>query len=446
MHNFLDYKDHFKKNFTLAYPVMLSQLGHMMVGVADSMMIGHLGAVPLGAASLANGIYVIILTFGIGISYAITPMVALADGAGEIKRSVTILNHGTIINFLFGLILTLIVIASSPVLRFLNQPPDVVELAIPYFNIITVSLIPFMIFQSFKQFAEGLSDTRPAMIIIISANIINIILNYLLIYGKAGFPAFGLNGAGIATIISRLIMAVAIVYYIVKASAYKQYLKHLNFKIWHKRIYREVIRIGLPIGFQYVFEVGAFSMAVVLMGWLGEIELAAHQIAINLASVTYMMASGIAAAATIRIGNQLGQKNKINLRNAGFTSFIMGIAFMTFAAVFFIIGRYFLPGLYINNPDVIQLASQLLIIAAFFQVSDGIQVVGLGALRGMADVKIPTFITLIAYWIIGLPVGYILAFEFNFGPQGIWYGLLTGLTIAALLLSLRFNSISQRIL
>ena len=425
------YKDHFRKNFLLAYPVMLSQLGHMMVGVADSMMIGQLGAVPLGAASLANGIYIIVLTFGIGISYAITPLVALADGAGKISRSTIILKHGIIINLIFGLLFTVLIFSFSPVLKFLNQPPEVVELSIPYLNLITLSLIPFMIFQSYKQFAEGLSDTRPAMIIIIAANLINIILNYLLIYGKAGFPAYGLNGAGIATIISRIIMALAIIYYILKSSFFKKYIQYFTFRSLEKKIFREVTRIGVPIGFQYIFEVGAFSTAVILMGWLGEVELAAHQIAINLASISYMMASGIAAAATIRIGNQLGQKNKVDLRNAGFTNFIMGIIFMAFAATVFIIGRYFLPGLYINNPEVTSLASQLLVIAAFFQVSDGIQVVGLGALRGMADVKIPTLITLVAYWIIGLPV---------------WYGLLTGLTVAAIMLSIRFNLISRKIL
>lgn len=436
--------DHLKKNFKLAYPVMLSHLGHVMVGVADNIMVGQLGAIPLGAASLANGIFIIIFTFGIGLSTAITPLVALADGAKNFAKIPKIVSNGLIINLSFSLLFVIFLIAGASLLNFLNQPQEVVDLAIPYLKIISASLIPFMVFQSFKQFADGLSRTKPAMYVIIIANLINILFNYLLIFGKYGFPELGLNGAGVATIFSRTIMALLMLFIMIRGN------RNFNFSLFplqkfSKSVIREINHIGLPTGFQYIFEVGAFSMAVIIIGWIGEEALAAHQIAINLASISYMLAAGIAAAATIRVGNQLGQNDRTNLRMAGFTSYMMGILLMSVAALLFIFGRFFLASLYIDNQVVIDIAAQLLIIAAFFQISDGIQVVGLGALRGMADVKIPSIITLVTYWVIGLPVGYILAFPLNLGARGVWIGLLTGLTVAAILLTFRFQYISKKI-
>jgi MATE family multidrug resistance protein len=207
-----------------------------------------------------------------------------------------------------------------------------------------------------------------------------------------------------------------------------------------------MLKIGIPTGMQFIFEVGAFSFAAIMIGWSGATALAAHQIALSLAAVSYMMATGISAAATVRVGNQLGRNDIFNLRLAGFTTFAMGAAFMTISCLIFLVGREFLPSLYINEQEVIQLAASLLIIAAFFQISDGIQVVGLGALRGMGDVKIPTLITLIAYWVLGLPIGYLLSIPLDLGPQGIWYGLLIGLSTAAVMLFTRFNYISKKLM
>lgn len=441
-----NFKEHFRKNFQLAYPVMLGHLGHVMVGVADSMMVGQLGSAPLAAASLANGIFVVLLTFSIGFSSAITPLTALADGENDLGKAAGFFNHGFILNATLGIVFSLLFVVGAPLLKLLNQPEEVVALALPYFKVISLSLIPFMFFQTAKQFIEGLSQTRQAMYIIVFSNLLNILLNYLLIFGKLGFPAMGLMGAGIATIISRIVMAVIMNLYLVKSRQYRQYLQNFSLNVISGTVLKQITNIGLPTGFQYIFEVGAFSMAVVFMGWLGETEQAAHQIAINLASISYMLAAGIAAAATIRVGNQLGRRDKATLRAAGFTSYFMSVALMAISALLFITTRYFLAGLYIDEQAVIDLAAQLLIIAAFFQLSDGIQVVGLGALRGMADVKVPTIITLVAYWVLGLPVGYLLAFVFDWGPHGIWIGLLTGLTTAAILLSIRFHYVSSRII
>lgn len=441
-----NFKSNFSKTFSLAFPVMLSQLGQVLVGVADSMMVGRLGAEPLAAASLANSIFFVVLMFGIGVSMAITPLVAMADGKNNPKRISRLFNHGFTINWITGTMLFFLIVLGSPLLYHLNQPEEVVVLGIPYLAIITLSLLPFMIFQTFKQFAEGLSQTRQAMYITLLCNAVNIFLNWVLIYGNLGAPALGLNGAGWATLISRVLMALMIGYYIMKSRRYAPFelsfkLKKLSFPMVSK-----MLKIGVPTGFQFIFEVGAFSSAAIMMGWIGVNALAAHQIAINLASISYMMASGLSTAAMVRVGNQLGRKDIPTLREAGFTSFVMVAMFMSLTAVIFVLFREFLPSLYIDDMDVIKMSASLLVIAALFQLSDGIQVVGLGALRGMADVRVPTIVTLVAYWVIGLPLGYVFAFVIGMLEVGIWYGLLIGLTVTGIMLLYRFHALSAKLL
>lgn len=441
-----NYINHLKKNFSLAYPVMLSQLGHMMVNVADSIMVGHLGAIPLAGASLANVIFHLLLMFGIGVSYAITPLVAVADGENDTDKSAVFLRHAIIVNLIAGIVLFCLVAVAAPGLKHLDQPLDVVEMAIPYLNIVTLSLIPLMIFQTFRQFAEGLSDTKTAMVIVIVSNIINVILNYILIYGKLGFEPLGLLGAGYASFISRIILGAWMTWYIYSAKRYALYKLAFKFVNYSKNTFKQLLALGLPAGFQFIFEVGAFGFAVIMIGWIGTEALAAHQIAINLAAISYMMASGLSSAAAVRVGNQLGLKDIPTLRAAAFTLYGMVVVFMSACALIFILGRYFLPTLYIENEAVIEVASTLLIIAGFFQISDGIQVLSLGALRGLADVKIPTIMTFLAYWVLGLPIGYYLAFQMNMGASGVWYGLLIGLSIVAISLFWRFNHLTRKML
>jgi len=423
---------------------MLSQLGHITVGVADSLMVGQLGAVPLAASSLANSIFAIIITFGIGISYGITPLVAASDGEGDQVGIRYYFKHGLILNMVTGIALFGLVMGFSYTLYDFGQDEEVVALAIPYLVVVTFSLVPFMFFQTYRQFAEGLSHTKHAMYVTLAANVINVLLNYVLIFGKFGFPALGLLGAGYATLISRILMALMMGLYIGYSKDFDNY--DLKFKWFFERLYfNRILKIGLPSAIQFMFEVGAFVMAAIMIGWLGAEALAAHQIAINLATISYMTASGISSAATIRVGNQLGRRDIPKLRAAGFTSFIMAAIFMIGCASIFMAGHKFFPTLYIDDQEVIQLASSLIIVASLFQLSDGIQVVGLGALRGMRDVKIPTYITFLAYWIIGLPIGYYFGFILNHGAVGVWYGLFIGLTITAGLIFYRFNYITKKL-
>jgi MATE family multidrug resistance protein len=437
-------KDHFQITFRLALPVVLSQLGQVSVGVADSMMVGRLGAVELAAASLGNSIFFVLLMFGMGVSMGITPLISIAEGKGKMKRISSLFQHGLWINILTAILLIGVIMMLSQGLHFLDQPEEVVQITIPYLLIITASMLPFMIFQTFKQFAEGLSQTKQAMYVTIFCNLVNVFLNWVLIYGKWGAPELGLNGAGIATLISRVLMPIMMGWYVIRSKRYRQFDLQLGIKKLRFFMINRILKIGLPTGFQYIFEVSAFSAAAIMMGWIGVNALAGHQIALNLASISYMMAAGLSTAGMIRVSNQIGKGSQKTMREAGMVVFGMVLVFMFTCAVIFVVFRYTLPTFYIDDMEVIQISASLLVIAGLFQLSDGVQVVGLGVLRGMEDVKFPTIITLIAYWVLGLPLGYFLAFELEMGAEGIWYGLLIGLSITAVVLFFRFNALSKK--
>ncbi|MDB5264305.1 MAG: multidrug transporter, partial [Adhaeribacter sp.] len=309
-------------------------------------------------------------------------------------------------------------------------------------HILCFSMVPLMVFQGFKQFAEGLSLTKQAMYISVFANLLNIAGNYMLIYGKWGAPPLGLEGAAISTFVSRVIMALMMGAYVLYAGRLKIYRLRWRRKFVSVRYMLRILKLGLPISLQMALEVGAFSFSAIMMGWLGAKALAAHQIAISIAALTYMMASGIAAAATIRVGNLFGSGRLRDMQIAGYSSMLMVIGFMSSAGLLLVLLNNFIPQLYVNDPEVIKIAGSLIIIAALFQISDGVQVVGLGALRGLEDVKVPSMISLLAYWVVALPIGYLLGFTGGFGALGIWTGLLLGLSVAAILLFFRFRKLS----
>jgi len=440
----ISYKSEFKETLNLAYPVIIGQLGHMMMGVVDSVMVGKIGAAPLAAASVAHGLFILILIFGIGVSMALSPLVAMCIGANDLPKSGTIFRQGLLVNFTLGVILSLISFYAAEIILHLNQPEDVVGQAIAYMKTLGWSILPVMVFQTYRQTIEGFAIMRPAMIINILANVVNIFANWVFIFGNLGFPAMGLVGAGWATFTTRFLMALTMFSYVNFSSRFEPYGIRLNFKKIDIGIIRKILRIGIPSGIQYFFEVGAFAGSAVIIGWLGTKELAAHQIAINLASISFMFALGISAAAAIRVGNAVGRKEKAATRSAGFSAILIAGSVMGCFGILFISLRTFLPSLYINDQEVIEIAASLLIIAAGFQLSDGTQAVGVGILRGLADAKIPMIITFIAYWIIGLPGGYVLGFVFNLGVQGVWIALLIALSTSAMMLTLRFNIKSRQ--
>ncbi len=442
--NLAVYKTHYKKTFLLAYPVVVSQLGHIMVGVADSVMVGQTGAKPLAAVALANSLFTIVMVIGLGLSYGITPLIAAADGRNDRSEIAGFFRHGLVVNVSVAILLWLSLKTALPLIYHIGQPHEVAGLAASYLNIMLVSLVPLMTFLTYKQFAEGLSNTSQAMYISVSANVLNVILNYILIYGKLGFEPMGITGAALSTLISRVLMAFAMMIYIYRSKRYSEYAISPFAGTYTWAIFKRIFGMGLPVSMQMLFEAGAFSLATVMSGWYGATSMAAHQIALNMASVTYMMMHGLSSAATVRVGNQVGKNDWKEVRLAGFSAFHMVIAFMTLCGLIFVAGRHFLPTLYIAEVEVIEVASLLMFIAALFQLSDGVQVVGLGALRGISDVKVPTAITLFAYWVVGLPVGYLFGTYLGWEVYGIWMGLLTGLTVAAIFLFYRFNALTHK--
>ena len=431
---------------SLAYPVMIGQLGIMMMGVVDSIMVGRLGPVPLAAASLGNSLIFVILIIGLGSSNVVSPLVAILVGGKRYSECGVYFRQSLIVNVALSVVMIGVMFFGMNYLHYLNQPPEVTELAITYMSIVALSAFPLMIFQTYKQFIEGLSVMKPAMIISLLANIINAFANWVLIFGKWGFPELGLAGAAWATFSSRVFMAVVIMIYVMRNKKYNAYDVSFHFRGVNIPVIKKIISLGLPSGFQNFFEVGAFSFAVIMIGWIGANELAAHQIAINLASISFMIVLGISQAASIRVGNAMGEQNIANVRKAGFTAIALGASVMSLSGLLFILFNNFLPTLYINDKEVISIASRLIIIAALFQLSDGTQAVGIGVLRGLTDIKGPTLITFVAYWVVSLPVGYLLGFTFNLGVDGIWIGLLIGLTVSAIFLTLRFNYKSRHLI
>lgn len=447
-------KEHFRKTILLAWPVCLSNVGNVMVSVVDIAMVGGIREEFFGysattaqaAVALANSFYLLVLVFGMGISYGITPLVAAADTAENIKENTKLLGHGLLVNIVANIALFCLLFYISPMLAFMKQPQDVVVLAIPFLNVMMLGMIPFAVFMSLKQFAEGLSDTRAAMYVSVGANILNIVLNYILIYGKLGIPAMGVMGSCWATFISRAAMAVAMAIYIYYKKNFVQYREgFLIFKEISMQRIKSILHIGTTSGLQWVFEVGSFSFALIMVGWIGEKEQAAHQIALQVASTTYFIASGISAAVSVRVGNQYGAKDATTLHEVAISSFILITISQLVFALIIIAFRFLIPPIFNYDINVQHIVAYLLLIAALFQLSDGVQVVGQGILRGMKDVNIPTWLTFFGYWIIGLPSGYMLAFTFGYGVQGIWYGLTVGLTCVAAFLFLRYKYVIARI-
>jgi len=442
------YKPYYKSNLNLAIPVVISQLGHTLVHTADSIIVGqYAGTVALAAVSLVNSVFMVVMMIGIGISYGLTPLIAQENGKKNYPECGKLLLNSLFINVLFGISLYIVMYFGSVyALDHLHQQPEVVAQAKPYLALLSISIIPLMVFLSFKQFAEGLGFTKQAMIITILGNIINVIIGITLVKGLFGIPPFGITGVGYSTLIDRCLMAVVMYIYVVKSHHFKLYISEFfAFQLNRFRIKR-ILKLGAPTAMQYAFEVSAFSGAAIMIGTLGAVEQAAHQVALNLASTTYMMASGIAAAATIKIGNSYGAKNFNKLRLSAISSYHIVLVFMGIMALLFVLLNQYLPRVFSKDILVINIAASLLLIAAVFQLFDGAQVVGLGILRGMGDVNIPTFITFLSYWILGLPVGYWLGIELKMGVYGVWIGLSSGLLATSILLYYRFNTISKSIL
>jgi MATE family multidrug resistance protein len=443
------YTSEFRTNIRLALPVMLGSLGHLFIGLFDDAMVGKiLTPIHLAATSLGNSLIFIAMSVGIGFSFAITPLIAEADSKKDIKNGRLIFHHSIIMMSILGVLLVISMFLLKPLLNHLGQNEAVVELAVPYFEIVAISMLPMLIFQGLKQFADGLSKTKYAMQATFLTVGINIILNYILITGWWIFPKMGIVGAAIGTLISRLFM-VAFMYYNLKVRAiFKPYLIKIRREEIKKALFKKISSIGLPSSLQMLFEVGVFTAAIILAGMIGAFPQAANQIAIKLSATTFMISIGIGVATTIRVGNQKGFKDFKALRRIAISNLLLIAAIMTVFSILFLIFKNQLPLFFVKaeETEVIKIAAGLLVIAGVFQISDGLQAVVLAALRGLQDVVFPTYITFIAYWLIGFPISYYLGLHTELRTFGIWIGLLISLTASAIMLLIRFNYLTKRLI
>ncbi|MCL7754227.1 MATE family efflux transporter [Polaribacter sp. Z022] len=453
--NISQYTSEFKYNWKLAAPVMLGMLGHTFVSFIDNIMVGQLGTAELAAVSLGNSFMFIAMSIGIGFSTAITPLIAEADSSNNLQQARSTYKHGLFLCSTLGIVLFLGIFFSKPLMYLMKQPKEVVELAIPYLDLVAFSLIPLVTFQAIKQFSDGMSMTKYPMYATLIANIVNIVLNYILIFGKFGFPEMGIVGAAYGTLASRVIMVIYLWLTLRLKERSARIVKDIKIFVFDILMIKKIINLGSLSAMQMFFEVAIFTAAIWLSGLLGKNPQAANQIALNLASMTFMVAMGLSVASMIRVGNQKGLENYKELRRIAFSIFLLGTIFATFFAILFFIFHKSLPNIYVDlsdtvnyndNIEVITIASKLLIAAAFFQLSDSIQVVVLGALRGLQDVKIPTILTFISYWVVGFPISYFLGTEEMYGSFGIWLGLLAGLTTASILLFIRFNYLTLKLI
>ena len=453
--NLSNYTKEFSYNLKLSIPVILGLVGHTLVGMIDNIMVGNLDPINLAAVSLGNSYIFIAMSIGIGFSAAITPIVAEAHSEGNQNKLKKSFINGFILCLILGTVLYALVLVLKNTLVYLDQPVEVVKLALPYIDIVAISLIPLLLFQALKQYTDGLSRTIYPMYATVVANIINVIINYILIFGMLGFPRLGIIGAAIGTLISRIIMFVFLFYMLMDKKIIYSYMSDLKSFIYDKFMIKEILSLGFPTSLQMFFEVGLFTTAIWLSGLLGEIPQSANQIVLNISSMTFMVASGLSVSAAIRAGNQKGLKNYQELKRISLSILLLGIYFASFFALGIYILRDYLPYIYIDidnqenlieNIELVKIASKLFIIVAIFQLFDSAQVIILGTLRGMQDVKIPTIIVFIAYWIVGFPISFILGDESSMAETGIWIGLLCGLLFSSVFLYWRFLYLTNKMI
>ncbi|HEX2187913.1 MAG TPA: MATE family efflux transporter [Longimicrobiaceae bacterium] len=420
----------------VAGPLVVSQLGQVGMTAADTIMVGPLGAEALAAAGLGSALHVAMLMLFTGTVLGMTPLVSQAFGAGDRDRCRAVLVQGIWMSVALSLPLAWLTFLGGDIARLFGQEPGVAELAGEYMDALAWSALPALLFLAFRQFLEGMGITTPAMVMTFLGLAVNVAANAALIFGWGGLaPAMGVVGSGWATTITRWAMLGAMLAYLWLDPR----LHPFRGVRWRpdRELLRRIAAIGVPIGAQLGVEVGLISFTAVMVGWFGPVELAAHQVTINLASVTFMVALGVSLAGSIRVGQHVGARSARGVRRATLATYLCAVGFMSLCALAFFLFPQELVGLYTSDPAIVRVASALLLVAALFQVFDGAQVAGLCALRGAADTRVPMLMALVGYWGIGVPVAYYLGFRTTLGPAGVWAGLSAALAVVAVLLAWR---------
>ena len=429
----------------LALPVMLTQLGQVVVQLCDNMMVGRLGALPLAGVSFGGTVFFIIFALAIGFTLGLTPLVGELFAQNRKEEVAGYLQNSIVLYLTMGVIFVALLLAAVPLMHYLGQPEEVVEVAIPYFKYLAWSVLPFMLFASFKQFLEGIGNTKVAMTIVVISNALNILLNWVFIFGKFGAPELGAAGAGLSTLIARALTPVMMIAYFLSKKEFRSYFDYFT---WRKmmglsregnRYCKELFRVGLPIAGHLTLENSAFCISSLMMGWIGTVEIAANQITTTMANVAFMMVVGIGSATTILTSHAYGARDRAQIKAVSRASYTVGLAWNTITALSFILLRNHIPLLFTDDPEVVRTAATLLVCCGLFQFSDGLQCISTGLLRGIKDVAVILRIALVAYVIINVPLGYLLCFVVGWGAPALWVGFIAGLTIAAVLLIRRFR-------
>ncbi len=435
---FQSYMPFYRRNLKIAIPVMLAQLGQGTVQLADTIMVGHLGTIDLAAASFGGAVFFIGFACSLGLSFGSTPLIGREYAAGNHRKAAELFQNSILFNVLVTILLGGCLWLVSFQLDKLGQPEEVWPLATTYYRILLASLPFVLLFQAFKQFMEGCGNTKYAMIITVAGNALNILLNYVMIFGKFGCPRFGVAGAAYATLISRIIMCISFVILVYKKEPYNKYFHFFKISCFSKAYQKALLKISAPIGLQMLLETTGMNIAVMFVGWCGAISLASHQIAINISAATWMISCGIAAATTIRVSHQIGMKDYASMRKAGIASMHLCLAFMGSCSIIMLLFKTQIAQCFTNDPEVIELASTLIMMVGIYQVGDGLQTVTIGALRGLADVITPMVVAFVCYIVVCLSVSYYFGIYKGYGAVGVWIGYVVELYLASVMLIFMF--------
>ncbi|MBR3916827.1 MAG: MATE family efflux transporter [Bacteroidaceae bacterium] len=434
------YSEHYKELFRLGLPIIIGQIGIILLSFADTIMVGQHGTEDLGAASFVNNMFNLAIIFSTGFSYGLTPIVGRLFGSGKKREIGSALKNALFANGAIAFILICAMGALYCNIGNLGQPHELLKLMRPYYLVLLISLPFVMLFNAFKQFSDGITDTKTPMWIMLGGNLLNIAGNYMLIFGKCGMPELGLLGAGIATLVSRMAMLAVFIAIFFGSKRYRIYSEGFNNSHLAGKQLRELNMIGLPVALQMGMETASFSLATIMIGWIGTAALAAHQIMCTVGQIGFMMYYGMAAAVAVKVSNYLGAENTPDIRRSANAGFHLILAMGLIASSMIFLLRNHIGALFIDDSEVTVLVASLAVPFILYQFGDGLQCNFSNALRGVADVKPVMIYAFIAYFVISLPVGYLFGFVFDWGLTGVWMSFPFGLTSAGAMFYLRFRS------